>query len=118
MVARIEGGPVLFTGFKSPLSSFFISAVIGITAGVSNADDTGRRYVIGVAAAVQLAIFPVWMGAALVIGMPSPDVLYARLPSFAINLSSIAVCAFAAYAALHLSGGAGWAAPRSGRTIR
>lgn len=28
-----------------------------ITAGLSNADDMGRRYLIGVAAAVQLAIF-------------------------------------------------------------
>ena len=115
MVARLQGGPILFTGFKSPLSSFLISAVIGITAGVSNADDTGRRYLIGVAAAVQLAIFPVWMGAALVVGLPPHAVLYPRLLSFAINLGSIAVCAFAAYAALHLSGGAGWTAPRSGR---
>ncbi|HET9318814.1 MAG TPA: DUF389 domain-containing protein, partial [Bryobacteraceae bacterium] len=68
LVAWIEGGPILFAGFKSPLSSFAISAVIGITAGLSNADDTGRRYLIGVAAAVQLAIFPVWVGAAFVIG--------------------------------------------------
>ena len=117
LVAGIEGGPILFTGFKSPLSSFFISAVIGITAGFSNADDTGRRYLIGVAAAVQLAIFPVWMGAALVIGMPPHDVLYSRLLSFAINLTSIAACAVAAYAALHLRVGTGWRAPRSGRTM-
>ena len=101
VVAWTEGGPILFAGFKNPLSSFAISAVIGITAGLSNADDTGRRYLIGVAAAVQLAIFPVWMGAAFVIGMPSPEVLYPRLLSFAINLASIAACAIVAYAALH-----------------
>jgi uncharacterized membrane protein len=117
LVAWIEGGPILFAGFKSPLSSFAISAVIGITAGLSNADDTGRRYLIGVAAAVQLAIFPVWVGAAFVIGMPSHDVLYPRLLSFAINLASIAACAVAAYAALRL-GGTGWNAPRSGRVAR
>jgi hypothetical protein len=115
VVAWIEGGPILFAGFKSPLSSFAISAVIGITAGLSIADDTGRRYLIGVAAAVQLAIFPVWLGAAFVIGMPSHDVLYPRLFSFVINLISIAVCAVVAYAALPLSGGARWKAPRSGR---
>ena len=68
----------------------------------------GRRYLIGVAAAVQLAIFPVWMGAALVIGMPSNDVLYERLLSFAINLASIAAFGVAAYAALHLRAGTGW----------
>ena len=115
VVACIEGGPILFTGFKGPLSSFAISAVIGVTAGLSVADDTGRRYLIGVAAAVQLAIFPVWLGAAFVIGMPSHDVFYPRLLSFVVNLISIAVCAVVAYAALPLGGGAGWKAPRSGR---
>jgi len=117
VVAGIEGGPIRFAGFKSPLSSFAISAVIGITAGLSNADDTGRRDLIGVAAAVQLAIFPVWLGAAFVIGMPSHEVLYTRLLSFTINFTSIAACAIAAYAALHLGGG-GWKAPRSGRTAK
>ncbi len=54
LVAAIQGGPILFTGFKNPLSSLAISAAIGVTAGLSTADDTGRRYLIGVAAAVQL----------------------------------------------------------------
>ena len=117
VVGWIEGGPILFTGFKNPLSSLAISAAIGITAGLSTADDTGRRYLIGVAAAVQLAIFPVWLGAAVVIGTPSHDVLNARVLSFAINLVSIAVSAVAAFAILRL-GGSGWTAPRSGRTSR
>jgi len=115
VVAWIEGGPIRFAAFKSPLSSFAISAIIGIAAGLSNADDTGRRYLIGVAAAVQLAIFPVWLGAAFVIGIPSHAILHSRLLSFAINITSIAACAVAAYAALHLGGGGGWKAPRSGR---
>ncbi len=118
VVAWMEGGPIRFAGFKSPLSSFTISAVIGITAGLSNADDTGRRYLIGVAAAVQLAIFPVWLGAALVIGMPSTDVLQSRLLSFGINLISISACAAAAYATLHRRGGKGWKSPHSGRSAR
>jgi len=70
VVAVFTGGPVLFAGFKPPLPSFVLSAVIGITAGLSEADDTGRRYLIGVAAAVQLAIFPAWFGAALMTGLP------------------------------------------------
>src|SRR4029079_16115064 len=73
LVAAIEGGPIRYTAFKNPLSRFAISFVIGITAGLSNADDTGRRYLIGVAAAVQLAIFPVWFGAASVIGLRSEE---------------------------------------------
>jgi hypothetical protein len=115
IVAWIEGGPIRFAGFKSPLSSFAISAVIGITAGLSNADDTGRRYLIGVAAAVQLAIFPVWLGTASVLGMPSHEVLYPRLLSFTINVVSISTFAVASFAALHLGDGEGWKAPRSGR---
>jgi len=68
VVGWFSGGPVLFAGFKGPLASLALSAVIGVTAGLSNADDTGRRYLIGVAAAVQLAIFPAWLGAAAVAG--------------------------------------------------
>ena len=69
LVAAI-GGPIHFTAFKCPLASFAVSAVIGMTAGLSNADDTVRRCLIGVAAAVQLAVFPVWLGAAAVVGIP------------------------------------------------
>ena len=49
LVAAIQGGPIHFMAFKGPLASFAISAVIGITAGLSNSDNTGRRYLIGVA---------------------------------------------------------------------
>ena len=75
LVAYIQGGPSHFSSFKGVASSFAVSAVIGITAGLSEADDTGRRYLIGVAAAVQLAIFPVWLGAASVLGLPAWDVV-------------------------------------------
>jgi hypothetical protein len=63
-----SGDPISYTAFKGPLAGMAISAVIGVTAGLSNADDTGRRYLIGVAAAVQLAIIPAWLGAALIAG--------------------------------------------------
>ncbi len=113
LVAAVQGGPVHFTAFKNPLASFAISAIIGITAGLSNADDTGRRYLIGVAAAVQLAIFPVWLGAATVLGLPGEDILWSRLGSFLINLGTISLAAVAAYAALHLQPGRGWKAPHT-----
>ena len=100
LVARAQGGPIRFTGFHSPLGSFAISAVIGITAGLSQTDDSGRRYLIGVAAAVHLAIFPVWFGAASVLGLPSADVLRPLLLSFLINLITVAISAAAAYAVL------------------
>jgi hypothetical protein len=114
LVATLQGGPIHFTAFRSPLASFAISAAIGIAAGLSIADDTGRRYLIGVAAAVQLAIFPVWLGAALVLGLPPFEVVWSRLASFLINLGTISLAAVAAYALLHLRLGRGWSAPRSG----
>ncbi|HWF07591.1 MAG TPA: hypothetical protein VG297_03950, partial [Bryobacteraceae bacterium] len=61
-----SGNPISYTAFKGPLAGLAISAAIGVTAGLSNADDTGRRYLVGVAAAVQLAIIAAWVGAALV----------------------------------------------------
>lgn len=114
LVAAIQGGPIHFTGFKGPLASFAVSLVIGVTAGLSTADDTGRRYLIGVAAAVQLAIFPVWLGAAAILGMPD-GIVWTRLESFLINLGTISLAAVAAYAGLHLRPGRGWGSPRSGR---
>src|ERR1051326_1077593 len=101
VVAAIEGGPIGFHGFKGPLSSFAISAIIGITAGLSSADDTGRRYLIGVAAAVQLAVFPVWLGATAVLGIPNYEVVVHHFSSFSINLLTITVASVAAYALAH-----------------
>ncbi len=115
IVASFAGGPIRFMGFKSPLPSFAISALIGITAGLSVADDTGRRYLIGVAAAVQLAIFPAWLGAAAVLGLPEPAVLHERLLSFMINLTTISATAVMSYAVLHLGRARGWRPPRSRR---
>jgi Domain of unknown function (DUF389) len=105
LVALITGGPIRFSDFKSPLSSFLISSVIGTAAGLSSADDAGRRYLIGVAAAVQLAVFPVWLGASIVLGLPPSAILASRLYSFLINLATISGAAALAFAALHLKGG-------------
>lgn len=115
IVAAFTGGPIRFQSFKSPLPSFAISALIGITAGLSNADDTGRRYLIGVAAAVQLAIFPAWLGAVAVLGLADKAILEQRLLSFAINFVTISGTALVSYSVLHLGRTRGWRAPRSGR---
>jgi len=50
---------------------------------------------------VQFAIFPVWLGAASVLGLPAPEVLYSRLASFLINLVTISAAAAGAYAIFH-----------------
>jgi hypothetical protein len=87
--------------------------VIGITAGLSCTDDAGRRYLIGVAGAVQFAVFPVWLGLALVSGLPEKQVVAERLLSFGINLVTLSATAALAYAALHFKDG--WKAPLRGR---
>jgi hypothetical protein len=73
----------------------------------------GRRYLIGVAGAVQFAVFPVWLGLALVSGLPGQQVITERLLSFAINLVTLSATAAFAYAAIHFKNG--WKAPRRGR---
>src|SRR5260370_14862169 len=56
-VALLCKGPLLFSDFKRPLVSFGIACLIGAAAGLASADDAGRRYLIGVAAAVQYSVF-------------------------------------------------------------
>jgi hypothetical protein len=98
VVGLISRGPLEFTDFQTPLVAFGISSVIGIAAGLSSADDAGRRYLIGVAAAVQYAVFPVWFGASLIIGFPSRSVVIERIATFSINLVTITVAAGVVYA--------------------
>ena len=102
-VAWIEGGPLLFNGFRNLMGNFLISAIIGIAAGLSITDDAGRRYLIGVAAAVQFAVFPVWFGAEVVLGLPGSDITRERLFGFLVNLGAISGAAMLAYARLHFS---------------
>jgi hypothetical protein len=89
-----------FHDFQKPLLSFCISALIGVTAGLSSADDTGRRYLIGVAAAVQYAVFPVWFGIALVLGFPDASTTESRLLTLAINIVTIAGIGVVSYSLL------------------
>jgi len=98
LMALLHRGPLLFDDFKTPLVSLGISSIIGITAGLASADDTGRRYLIGVAAAVQYAVVPVWIGISMVRGFPDPHVITERISTFGINLATIAGMAAVVYA--------------------
>ena len=96
-VALLHGGQLAFTEFQTPLVAFGISSVIGVAAGLSTADDAGRRYLIGVAAAVQYAVFPVWLGTCVVLGFPISHIIIQRLGTFAINIVTIATTAALVY---------------------
>lgn len=91
---------IAFTDFRGFVASFIVSAAIGAAAGMSTADDVGRRYLIGVAAAVQLAILPVWLGAATVAGFPSARAMLSRAATLLLNAGTIVAVAVAAYASM------------------
>src|SRR5262247_2288954 len=114
-LAVILGGPLQFDGFKNPVLSLVLSLVIGAAAGCSTADDTGRRYLIGVAAAAQSGVFAVWIGFALVLGFPDREATVARLFTLPLNICAIGVAACASYALMGLRrGNARTAARRRG----
>ncbi len=103
LIGLVHPGPLLFSGFKSPLVSFAMSGIIGVASGLAIADDAGRRYLIGVAAAVQFAVFPVWFGFSLVQGFPESHIVAERLGAFAVNFVTIAGTAALTYAATGMS---------------
>ncbi|MBV9303418.1 MAG: hypothetical protein JOY62_15735 [Acidobacteriaceae bacterium] len=102
IVTYLHGGPMLFQHFSSLLPSFAISAVIGLAAGPITADDAGRRYFIGVAAAVQYGIFPVWFGYCLIRGFPPSGVTAVRIGTFGINVATIAMGGLLGYLLLRI----------------
>ena len=112
VLAAALGGPLQFDGFKSPLLSALMSLVIGAAAGCSTADDTGRRYLIGVAAAAQSGVFAVWIGFALVLGFPDRETTAARLVTLPLNICAIGVAACASYALMGLRRGSARTAAR------
>ncbi len=101
-VALLHGPPMLFHNYLGPIPSFVISAIIGITAGFITADDAGRRYLIGVAAAVQFGIFPVWFGFSLVEGFPDQRTITLRVGTFFINVVTITLFALLGYLLLDI----------------
>ncbi len=102
LVALAHGQPMGYHGFLEPLPSFAISAVIGLTAGVITEDDAGRRYLIGVAAAVQYGVYPVWIGYCLVAGFPGASLTLSRIGTFGINVGTITVFALIGYLLLDI----------------
>ncbi|MBV8073741.1 MAG: hypothetical protein JO270_27860, partial [Acidobacteriaceae bacterium] len=102
IVQLIHGGVMKYHTFAPPLTSFLISAAIGITAGIITEDDAGRGYLIGVAAAVQYGVFAVWFGFCLVQGFPDSHTVVVRLATFAINVVSIALFGLIGYRMLNI----------------
>lgn len=99
-VGWMVDSPMMFTKFPHLLPGCLIASTIGLTAGVIQGDDAGRRFLVGVAAAAQVALFPTWFGWSLIHGFPDRHTTEIRIASFFINLSSTAVFALVGYMAL------------------
>jgi hypothetical protein len=104
--ALMTGPPLGFQEFNSPLTSSLISLAVGIAAALATADDVGRRELIGLGAAAQLAILPAWFGIVLAFGVPAGEQAALRALTFLINVGAISGAAFGAYALLGMQGGA------------
>lgn len=107
IVAAIVGPPLRFHTFSGMLTAAVISSLVGVAAALADADDVGRREMIGLAATAQVALIPAWLGISLVIGFsqavdPTPPTR--RLLTFAVIVAAIVVASAATYALLGLRG--------------
>jgi hypothetical protein len=102
LVALLTGPPMRFSEFSPLPVSFLISLAVGVAAGLASADDVGRRELIGLAAASQISILPIWFGASLVFGFPAGDGAspLQRALTLLVNIATIVIAALATYAFL------------------
>ena len=73
LVGLILGPPMRFTAFNSTSTSALMALITGVAAGLALLDDAGRRELIGLAAASQIAVPAAWLGVSLVFGAPAGD---------------------------------------------
>jgi hypothetical protein len=99
-IASICEPPIKFDEFNSLPVSFLISLAVGIAAGLASIDDAGRRELIGLAAAAQIAIIPVWFGICLILGFPKTideSEITNRLLIFLVNVLTIIIASTAVF---------------------
>lgn len=107
VVAAVVGPPLRFHTFSGMLTAAVISALVGVAAALADADDVGRREMIGLAATAQVALIPAWLGISLVIGFsqavdPTPPPR--RLLTFAVIVAVLVAASAVTYAVLGLRG--------------
>jgi len=100
LIASISSPPLKFNEFSSLGVSFLISLAVGTAAGLASIDDAGRRELIGLAAAAQTAIIPVWFGICLIFGFPKTtgeSEITTRLITFFVNILTIVIASLAVF---------------------
>ena len=103
--------PIKYDEFNSVWVSIAISAGVGIAAALAESDDAGRRELIGLAATSQIAVIPVWLGLASVLGRPSalPDNIIERLIfTLVLNVGIILCTSLAVYIYLGIERAGKW----------
>lgn len=97
LVGWIEPRPIEFQDFPELKPSFIIAALVGIAAALANSDDAGKRELIGLAAAAQISLVPIWFGLAWALGTISKEVAVERALSLGLNLAAIVVTSALTY---------------------
>jgi hypothetical protein len=101
LIGLIASPPVRFDDFSSWPVSALISAAVGVAASLASTDDAGRRELIGLAAAAQVAILPAWLGLALTMGVPEgATVILERLMTLFLNIIAISSTSYLTFAIL------------------
>ena len=111
VVASFAGGPILFEQFPPMAAGLVFSLAIGIASSLATADDVGRRELVGLAAASQLALIPAWFGLSLVYGFDGTE--SEKLTAFFVNLAALVVGAITVYGYMFARGELSHAAARA-----
>jgi hypothetical protein len=99
-IASLSEPPIKYADFNTLTVSLLISVGVGIAAVFANIDDAGQRQLIGLAAAAQVALVPVWFGVCAVFGFPATDgqnEITQRAASFFLNTAVLIVVSFIVY---------------------
>lgn len=91
LVALLAREPLRFERFSPLPVGFLLTLIVGVASTLASADNVGRRELIGLAAASQVGIVPVWLGIALVLGPAELAHAPERLLGLAVNSVTLAV---------------------------
>jgi hypothetical protein len=91
VVGLAMDAPIRFQDFGHLLPGLLVSLAVGIASSLATTDAAGRRELIGLAVASQIALVPVWLGMRLVFGAAAGDEVppSERLLGFAVNAGTI-----------------------------
>jgi hypothetical protein len=116
MVAGMAEPPMMFDKFPPLVAGVLVSLVIGVAGALATADDAGHRQLVGLAAASQLALVPVWLGISLVFGFD--ESVSEKLTSFGLNAAMMLLGAAAVFGALQLRANAAHDPVTAGRQYK